>query len=94
MSDVRRHPTALADATKAYAEATNSSARFLITESDRMAKELQMAKQGVEQVTTSTRAELRRVILDEVQPLETFMRKMYFKFVIVHKLVVHLNGWK
>ncbi len=44
VSDVRKHPYALVDATKAYAKATNSSVRFLIAENERMAKELQVAK--------------------------------------------------
>jgi len=43
MFDVRRHPTALADATKAYAKATKSSVRLLIDENECMAKELQEA---------------------------------------------------
>ena len=59
-----------------------------------MAKELQAAKQGGEQVTTSSREELRRAILDEVLPLKTVMWNLYFKFVTVHKIVVHLNGWQ
>lgn len=73
MSDVRKHPATLTDATKAYAEAASMSVRFLIAKNERMDKELQAAKQGGEHVTTSTRAELRRTILDEVSPLETVM---------------------
>ncbi len=37
---VRKHPPALADATKAYVEATSSSVCFLIAENEQMAKEL------------------------------------------------------
>lgn len=48
VSDVHKHPTALADATKAYAEATSSSVIFLIVENEHMAKELQVAKHGGE----------------------------------------------
>ena len=48
VSDVHKHPTALADATRAYVEATSSSVRFLIAENERMAKELQTTKQGGE----------------------------------------------
>jgi len=44
MSDVRRHPIALADTTKAYDEATILSVHFLIVENKWMANELQMAK--------------------------------------------------
>jgi len=51
---MRKHPKALADATRVYVEATSSSVCFLIAENERMAKELQMTKQGGELVTTST----------------------------------------
>ena len=50
MFDVHKHPTILADATRAYVKATSSSVRFLIAENERMAKELQTAKQGGELV--------------------------------------------
>ena len=40
VSDVRIHPTALVDTTKAYIEATSSSVKFLIAKNDRMAKEM------------------------------------------------------
>lgn len=53
MSNVRKHPAKLVDATKAYAEATISSVRFLIADNECMAKELQSTKKGEEQVTTS-----------------------------------------
>lgn len=66
MSDVRKHPVTLDDATKAYVEATSSSVRFLIAQNKHMAKELQAAKQREEQATSSTRVELKKVILDEV----------------------------
>jgi len=46
--NVCRHLPALAEDTKAYTEATNSSVRFLIAENERMAKELQATKQGKE----------------------------------------------
>lgn len=91
MSDVHKHPSALVDATKTYFEPTSSSVRFLIVENERMAKELQEAKQGEEKVTTSAIAELRKVILDEVSSLETVMQKLYFKFVTMHESFVHLN---
>ena len=48
VSDVRKHPTTLDDATRAYAEATSSNVRFLIVENKKMTKELQMTKQGGE----------------------------------------------
>ena len=38
--DVRKHPTTLVDATRAYAEATSSSFHFFIAENEQMAKEL------------------------------------------------------
>ncbi len=50
VSNMCKHPAALVDATKAYALATSSSVRFLIAENERMAKELQTAKQGGELV--------------------------------------------
>lgn len=59
MSDVHIHLAALADATKVYVEATNSSVR-LIVENERMAKELQMEKQREEQIRAATREELRK----------------------------------
>lgn len=37
---------------------------------------------------------MRRVIFYEVSSLETVMRKLYFRFVTVHKSFVHLSGWK
>lgn len=91
---MRRHPTTLGDATKAYAKDTTSSVRFLIDENEHMAKELQVAKKGGEYVKPSARAELRREILDEVSSLGIFMWKLYFIFVTMHKSVVHLNGWQ
>ena len=59
-----------------------------------MAKELQMAKQGGELITTSAPVELKKVILDEVLSLETVMRALYSKFGTMHKVIIHLNGWK
>ena len=38
--DLRKHPAALADATRAYSEATRSSVCFFIDENERIAKEL------------------------------------------------------
>ena len=38
VSDVRRHPSSLANVTKAYVEATSSSVNFLIVGNERMAK--------------------------------------------------------
>jgi len=70
---MRKHPTALADATRAYAKATILSVRFLIAENERMAKELQAAKQGRELVTASAREDLKKAMLDEVSSLETVM---------------------
>ena len=69
VSDVRKHPAILADATTTYAEATRLSVCFLIVENERMAKELQVAKQGGDLVKMLTRAELKKAILDEVLSL-------------------------
>lgn len=90
--DVCKHLVALVDATKAYVEATNSSVRFLIAENGLMAKELQAAKHGEEQVVASSRAELNKLIHDEVSPLDKVMQKLYFMFVTMHKSFIHLNG--
>ena len=73
VSDVRKHPVALADATRVYVEATSSSVHFLIAENEQMNKELQMTKQGVELLTVSARAELKKETLDEVLSLETII---------------------
>ncbi len=64
MFEVCKHPTTLVDATRAYAEANSSSVRFLIAKNERMAKDLQTAKQGGELVTASARVELKKEILD------------------------------
>ena len=94
ISDVHKHPAALADATRAYAKATSLSVRFFIVENERMAKELQTTKQGGELVIASTQAEMKKVILDEVSSLETVMRALYSRFGTVHKVVVHINFWQ
>lgn len=44
VSDVCKHPTTLADATRLYVEATSSIVCFMIADNELMAKELQMAK--------------------------------------------------
>ena len=46
-----------------------------------MDKELQMTKQGGELVTTSTRAKLKKVILDEVSSIEIVMRALYSRCI-------------
>ena len=45
-------------------------------------------------VTASTSEELKKEIVDEVLSLGTVMEVLYSKFGIVHKAVIHLNGWK
>ena len=70
---VHKNPAALVDATRVYVESTSSSVHFLIAENERMAKELQVAKQGGDLVTMSARAELKKAILDEVLSLDTVM---------------------
>lgn len=94
MSDFCKHLAALADANRMYVEVTNSSVHFLIAENERMANELQKAKQGGELVTTSTQVELKKTILDEVFSLDTVMKASYSKIGTVHKEVVHLNRWQ
>lgn len=58
-----------------------------------MAKELQVAKLGEGQVTTSTIVELMKVTLGEVSFLEVVMQKLYLRFVTMHMSVFHHNGW-
>jgi len=41
----------------------------------------------------STRAKLKKAILDEVFPLDIVMWALYSKFGVVHQAVVHLHGW-
>jgi len=57
-----------------------------------MAKELQVAKQGGDQVTTSAKADLMRTILNEVSSLDTVMQTLYSRFITMHKSVFHPNG--
>lgn len=92
--DLRRHPTALADANKAYAEATSSSVKFLIAENEHMVKDLQATRKREEQPTWSTMAEMRKMILTKASTLEKVMWKMYDRFVTVHKAFVHLHGYQ
>ena len=94
MSDMCKHPITLADATRAYAEATSSSVRFLIAENEQMAKELQTTKQGGELLIASSQAIVKKEILDEVLSLDTVMQVLYSKFGTMHKAVVHLNKWQ
>ena len=93
VSNMCKHLVALANAIRAYVEATSLRVHFMIVENERMAKELQMAKQGGELVTASTLAELKKEILDEVFSLDTVMRSLYSKFGTVHQAVIHLHGW-
>ena len=92
--DVCKHPATLFNATRAYVEATSLSVRFLITENERMAKELQTTKQEGELVTLFAQAEPKKEILDEVLSLEPVMKALYSKFGTMHKVVVHLNSWQ
>jgi len=73
ITSVCKHPTALINATRVYAKATSSSVHFLIAENERKVKELQTAKQGGELVTTFTRDEWKKAILDEVLSLDIVM---------------------
>lgn len=92
VSNVRRHLAALANASKAYAEAISSAIKFLIAENDRMAKDLQEARQSIDQFVGFAMVEMRKSMLTEVSTLETTMRKMYGIFFTMHKTVVHLYG--
>lgn len=91
MTNARKHPTALANATRLYVEATSSNVHFLIAKNKWMAKELETTKQGGDLVTMFAQAEVKKVILDEVLSLDTIMRALYSTFGTMHKVVVHLN---
>ena len=92
VSDVHKHIAALADATRAYAEATSSSVRFWIPENECMAKELQAVMQREEKSTGFSRAEMNKSILAEVSTLETITQRLYDIFVNVNKAIFHLHG--
>jgi len=93
VTDVHKHPAALVDATRVYAQATSSSVCFLIAENEWMAKEPQVFRKGGDFVTMSTRAELKKEILDELLSLDVVMRALYSKFGTMHQAVIHLNEW-
>ena len=82
----------MVDAINAYAKAMSSSVRFVITENERMAKELQEAKQREEQSTWSVRAEMKMAIFAKVLALETVIWRLYDNFATMHKEFVHLHG--
>jgi len=52
-----------------------------------------MAKKG-EMVVASTQEDLKKEIMDELLSLDTIIKVFYSKLGIVHKTVVHLNGWQ
>lgn len=62
VSNVRRNPNALANAMKAYAEATSSSVKLLTTKIEHMDKDFQAAKQREEQSTGFSREEMKKAI--------------------------------
>lgn len=64
ISNMSKHPSALANAIKAYVKATSSSVFFLIVENEWMTKDLQTAKQEGKFVIASTQAKLKKAILD------------------------------
>lgn len=72
----------------------SSTIKFLLVENDWMEMYLQEAKQRKEQYARSTMAEMKKFILVELSTLETTMWKLYDKFFIVHKEVVHLYGFQ
>lgn len=82
----------MAEASKAYAKSTSSTVKFLITGNDRLAKDLQEARQRTEQSTGSAMTEMKKSIMVEISTLEATMRTMYRIFVTVHKVIFHLYG--
>lgn len=94
MTIVWKHPIALLDETKLYAETTSSIFFFFIAENEWMMKELQKSKKGGDLVNESAWVELKKAILDEVFSLDTMMQALYSKFCTMKKEVVHLNEWQ
>lgn len=92
VSYVQIHPTSLTNDMEARVEATRSSVKFLIVENECMAKELQAARQGEEESTRSTKAEMKKGILSNVSALETVIWRLYDMFVTVNKEIFHLHG--
>ena len=84
----------MVEASKAYVEAMSLTIKFLITENDRMAKDLQEAMQRVEKFAGSAMTEMKKVIVAEISTLEATMRTMYRIFFIMHKVVIHLYGFQ
>lgn len=92
VSYLRRHPTTLVDATKAYAEAMSLSVNLFIEKSECMAKEFQVARRREEELIGSTRAEMEREILSQVSSPERVTQRLYDRFITVHKAFFHLHG--
>ena len=81
--DVRRHLFSMVEASKAYAEATSSMVKFSIVENDQMEKDLQEARQRIEQLAGSTMTEMKKSIVVEISTLEATIWTMYNIFVTV-----------
>lgn len=76
VSDVRKHPTPMDDASKAYAESMRSTVKFLLSQNDQMEKDLQESRQKTEQSKGSAMVEMRKVILAKLATLQTTMWKL------------------
>lgn len=90
----RRYLVSMAKASKAYAEATSSMVKFLITENDRMMKELQDAKQRTKQFVGSSTSEMKKEMAVEIANLEATMQIMYRRFVTMNEVVFHLYDFR
>lgn len=67
----------MAEASKAYVDATSLTVKFLVAKNDRMAKELQEAKKRSEQPAGSTMIEMKKEIVVETSTLEATMQIVY-----------------
>ena len=94
VSNVRKHPFTMVNATMDYAGTTSSNIKFLLEENVHMENNMQAIMKWVEQSTGSAMAKMRKVILAEVSTLEATMRKLYDGFVTMHKVVFHLYDFQ
>lgn len=96
VSYVRNHPVVVVDSNLAYAGITSSNSKFLLDENEKMARNLQEAKQEAkksrQQSVGSIMAEMKKVILSKVSTLETTMQKLYDRFFTMHNVFVHVQG--
>lgn len=97
-SDTRKHPNAIVEASLSYARSTSSNVKYLMTENEQLAKNLQATRKEAKQLqeithnAVSALGDIRKVIFVEVSSLGETMQKLYDRFVTVHKEVFYLHG--